>query len=224
MIQIGHVRPLLLMLMLVLIATIPPSYAGAAAEKDRALLNRVQKLVDNTKTMEADFVQQVMGSGSDNQESRGHFSAAHPGRFRWDYQAPSEQLIVSDGNVVWYYEPDLKQATRSNVDHIRDTPAGFFTAGGPIDDSFAWEVATGTTWPGPALRLTPKRETSIREITVALHIAKDKILGLEVVDNLGTHSLIVFDNLVVNHPIPNERFNFSPPAGVDVVEDKNGGH
>ncbi|MBF0609859.1 MAG: outer membrane lipoprotein chaperone LolA [Magnetococcales bacterium] len=189
---------------------------------DRTLLQRLQKWVDQLNTLEADFVQQSIGSGASPQESTGHFSAARPGRFRWDYKTPHEQLIVSDGVVVWYYEPDLKQATRTSNDKIKETPAGFFTAGGSIEESFSWQVVGDSLWPGPTLRLTPKKEGAVKEIIMAMDREKDRLLGMEVVDSLGVRSQIIFDRWVQNKPISPERFNFDPPHGVDVVEDMGG--
>lgn len=212
------------LLLLLLLTAAPWPTLAEETTANRAMLVRMQKLVDSIKTMEADFVQTAQGQGQDGQESRGHFSAMRPGRFRWDYRIPAEQLIVSDGQVVWYYEPDLKQATRANADRIRETPAGFFSSGGPIEETFTWETVADSRWPGPTLRLRPKKEGSVREIQVAMDPQRDRILGLEVVDNLGTRSHIVFDNMIQNKPIPMERFNFDPPAGVDVVEDTQGGH
>ena len=45
------------------------------------------------------------------QQSEGEFYLNRPGKFRWDYRAPYEQIIVSDGQRIWIYDVDLQQVT-----------------------------------------------------------------------------------------------------------------
>ena len=39
-----------------------------------------------------------------------------PGKFRWDYSQPSEQLILADGKQIWFYDKDLQQANVRDMD------------------------------------------------------------------------------------------------------------
>ena len=43
------------------------------------------------------------------QVSSGTFAFARPGKFRWSYDKPYEQLLVGDGDKLWIYDPDLNQ-------------------------------------------------------------------------------------------------------------------
>ena len=38
------------------------------------------------------------------QETRGNFVFQRPGRFRWVYDKPADQMIVGDGPRVWIYD------------------------------------------------------------------------------------------------------------------------
>ena len=47
-----------------------------------------------------------------------------PNFFRWEYKAPSENEIVSDGEFLYLYDPDLKQVIVSKLDRqINMSPA-----------------------------------------------------------------------------------------------------
>ena len=39
-----------------------------------------------------------------------------PGKFRWVYEKPYEQLIVGDGARIWFYDRDLNQVTVRKLD------------------------------------------------------------------------------------------------------------
>jgi outer membrane lipoprotein carrier protein len=47
-----------------------------------------------------------------------------PGKFRWDYTEPSEQLVLADGKQIWFYDKDLAQANVRDMDAtLASTPA-----------------------------------------------------------------------------------------------------
>ena len=55
---------------------------------------------------------------------RGTFAFARPGKFRWTYDKPFEQLIVGDGARVWIYDKDLNQVIVRKLDAaLGATPA-----------------------------------------------------------------------------------------------------
>lgn len=184
-------------------------------------VQQLQTFVDTLKTLEADFVQRTEnGDVGGPQESKGHFVAAKPGRFRWDYKEPYLQLIVSDGKVVWYYEPDLEQVTRTKATYLDETPAGFLASGGRVEENFTWETVKDPVLGVPGVRLTPKKESAYQEITVILDPKQNTLLGLVVVDSLGSKSRFAFSKFSLNQPVPDARFTFTPPEGVEIFEEK----
>lgn len=203
-------------LLLALLITWPAaSWGGAGAE-------RLQEFLDETRAFDATFVQDVRTPdwGSDERRT-GIFQAEKPGRFRWDYDEPFDQSIISDGETVWYYEPELKQATRVPWSRLEKSPAAFLSAGGDLAETFQILEITNKRLNLPAVRLIPKnREESVQEITVTLRPDKPEIAELEMVDSIGNRSLFTFDGMKRNGPIDPDRFRFTPPEGVDVVEPK----
>ncbi|MBF0178780.1 MAG: outer membrane lipoprotein chaperone LolA [Magnetococcales bacterium] len=184
-------------------------------------VQRLQAFLDKLKSLQADFVQHMPDAAGDQpRESRGQFSAARPGRFRWDYSAPYEQLILADGETVWFYEPDLKQVTRSPAGRLEKTPAGFLTSGKRLEETFTWEVKPGPDPKLPAVELRPLKEGTVKRISVTLWPDRDEIRDFIVEDSLQHRSLFTFSNWRPNAAIPAERFRFVVPKGVDVIENK----
>ena len=180
---------------------------------------RLQSFIDRLRTLEADFIQRIEKvDAATPKESMGHFSASKPGMFRWDYRAPFEQLIVSDGKTVWYYEPDLLQATRADASRLNETPAAFLVSGGRIDRLFSWKVTEGDETTPPEVRLSPLKESAFQEIVVTLHPTRDELVGLVVEDTLGHRSFFTFTEMRFNQALSLDRFQFQPPDDVDVID------
>src|SRR5690606_6172231 len=95
-------------------------------------------------------------AGTVREEADGVLMLAKPGRFRWDYRNPSEQLLVSDGRTVWLYDVELEQVTvRAAGQSLSTTPAMLLSGTGRVEDSFSVSddgAADGLDW----VRLVPK--------------------------------------------------------------------
>ncbi|MBF0627507.1 MAG: outer membrane lipoprotein chaperone LolA [Magnetococcales bacterium] len=182
-------------------------------------VRRLQAFMDHLRSVEAAFVQHLLDAETtEPKESRGQFSATRPGKFRWDYSAPYQQVIVSDGQQVWFYEPDLKQVTRTSAGRLDKTPAGFLTSGKKLEEIFTWEVGPGPKEGMLTVKLTPLQEGSIHWIAITLHPQKDEIADFVVEDSLKHRSRIEFLTWRANGEIASERFRFEVPKGVDVIE------
>src|SRR5690242_10909353 len=69
-----------------------------------------------TKTATATFEQQAYDrNGKVVDRSSGRFAFARPGKFRWAYEKPRQQLLVADGTKLWIYDPDLQQVTVKRI-------------------------------------------------------------------------------------------------------------
>ena len=79
---------------------------------DNGGATRLRDFLANVQGMEARFRQQVIDSRQQVlEDASGSVVMQRPGRFRWNYQAPFERVIVADGEKVWLYEADLEQVT-----------------------------------------------------------------------------------------------------------------
>ncbi len=95
--------------------------------------HELRTILQNIRTLKANFNQQLYASnGKLLQQSSGSLAVIRPGKFRWQIKSPNQQLIIADGNHIWVYDPDLKQATYNNEkDAIGHTPAAVLSDASP---------------------------------------------------------------------------------------------
>ena len=175
-----------------------------------------------TKTATAHFEQQVIDrSGRVVERASGTFAFARPGKFRWTYDKPHQQLLVGDGQKLWIYDPDLKQVTVKRIDQaISSTPAALLAGRDDITRLFTLrEGAPGgdLAW----VEATPKAPDTGFE-RVRLGLEGKTLAAMELQDQLGGRTMLRFTDLKANAVLPPETFQFKPPAGADVLEDPAG--
>ncbi|MDH5728971.1 MAG: outer membrane lipoprotein chaperone LolA, partial [Gammaproteobacteria bacterium] len=82
------------------------------------LISQAEAYFDQLTSLQARFEQKVENSQLGGQDYRqGVLYIKKPGRFRWDYEAPYEQQITSDGKKIWIYDKDLEQVTVRLLDN-----------------------------------------------------------------------------------------------------------
>lgn len=187
--------------------TASPSFANPSTN--------LNNLLTNVRSMSADFSQTTRG-GARQSNFSGSMSVQRPNQFRWEVKSPSEQLIVASGNTLWVYDKDLAQATRqSTANQVGDTPA-LLLSGNPAQIAQNFTV----TQPNAGRNyyvLTPKSSnSSFRNLSISFNGGRPVMMVLN--DNLGQTTTIRFSNIRLNPSIAATAFNFTPPSGVDVIE------
>ncbi len=180
-----------------------------------------QQLIDNfvndVQTMSGRFEQQLVDAdNSVVDKSSGTIEIQKPGRFRWTYLEPYEQILVADGLNVWSYDVDLEQVTvKAQAEVLASTPALLLGGSQNVLDDFEYIGSfqeRGTVW----VRLRPKT-TDNGFTKVELGFNQGKLSRMIFSDNLGQTTLISLFDLSLNESIDERRFSFSPPDNVDVV-------
>lgn len=82
------------------------------------LLSQIETYLNNIKTLRASFEQ----SNPDGSLQGGLFFLQRPGKMRLKYNPPAQHVIISDGNFLIFYNPDLDERTHIPLD---STPAEF---------------------------------------------------------------------------------------------------
>ncbi|MBF0381239.1 MAG: outer membrane lipoprotein chaperone LolA [Magnetococcales bacterium] len=196
------------------------TFSAALAKPVDPAVERLVSFIDRLQTIDAEFNQQVEeADGHTPPLSRGRFSAKRPGLFRWDYTEPFEQMILSDGNSVYYYEIDLAQVTKTDAHLLEDTPAAFFVSDKPLSKTFSLTVVEDKIWKLPSVRMVPLKEGTVQEILLTLHPNKDEVLSLTLLDSLGNRSRFTFLKMRYNKAMEADRFQFLLPGGVDLIDD-----
>ena len=92
-----------------------------AQAQQKENLKQIEDYLNNIKTMQASFVQ----TASNGNTAEGMLYIAKPNKIRMEYNAPTDVLIVGDGDYIIYYDKELDQVT--NIDYD-DIPASLILA------------------------------------------------------------------------------------------------
>jgi len=180
-------------------------------------VDQLHQFLDSTRTFKADFSQLVIGkNGRKPQQSSGVVAISRPGKLRWDIQKPYPQLIVGDGEKIWIYDTELKQITvRKAGQAISGSPAALLAGSNALEKNFTL-IEAGTANEMNWVEATPKAGDSGFE-KVRLGFAGKDLRAMELYDSFGQTTHIRFSNLERNPSLPAATFQFTPPAGVDIV-------
>lgn len=181
------------------------------------LRDRLNRFFTEVTTLSATFTQQVFDEqGGKLQRSQGTVKLFRPGRFRWQYQTPTRQLILADGQNIWIYDAELEQATVKPISQmLAATPVTLLTELRPLDREFVVEEARpreGLDW----ARLIPKTQDT-EFLRIELGLKGTEVRQMELYDHFGQTTIIRFEDIRTNLPLPASDFRFEVPPGVDVI-------
>lgn len=192
-----------------------PVYADDPTSSVLAL----KTFLTNTQSLQAKF-EQVSIDDSDRpiQVSNGVFLLSRPGKFRWEYQKPFQQQIVSNGKKVWFYDVDLEQVTVKNQAlSLGSAPAFLLSGSVDLEKSFVVEQLK-QEGDIQSFKLVPKSENSGFQY-VLLSLEKQILKSMELSDHFGQLIRIRFSEMKTGVQLKDTDFIFIPPAGVDVFSD-----
>lgn len=191
---------------------------GASAQSTPDGIARLEAFLDGVHSLTADFKQELWtDNGRLQQTDLGSLSLKRPNRFRWTYAAPSELVIVADGEKLRIYDVELKEVTVTPFDDtVGASPAVLLSGDRNVREDF--EVVQSYTldaldW----VKLEPRGASDFSSIAIGFNGNEPR--RLELVDGLGQITRIQLDNLVVNPDIADDVFKLEVPPGVDVNGD-----
>jgi outer membrane lipoprotein carrier protein len=182
-------------------------------------LAALKAFIRDVHTAKGVFSQQVMDkAGNIKQQASGTLAFARPGKFRWVYSKPYEQLIVGDGSKLWLYDKDLDQVTiRKLGDALGSSPAALLAGSNEIEKYFSLKDLgrqDGVEW----LEARPKDRESTFD-SVKMGFADNLLTTMELKDNFGQTTVLKFSKLERNPSLSPTEFKFAPPKGADVLSD-----
>lgn len=206
---------------------------GAYADDSKQALNKLNQLLQKTKSIQAQFTQTTTTDKTNqktkqrsgmsglkvtalNKEFSGSMMVQRPNQFRWHTKKPSEQLVVANKKILFIYDPDLEQATKQQIDkQFANTPALLLSGN-------ATEIAKNFVVSQPkknveTFLLVPKSlNATFESMALAFKNGIPKAMVLK--DALGQVTTIKFNNVKLNKKLSANQFVFTPPAGVDIIE------
>lgn len=192
--------------------------AGFSTTAAATGLEQLKTFLATTTRASGVFTQTVTAkSGRKPQQSAGIFAFQRPGKFRWSYEKPYPQLLVSDGKTFWSYDPELKQVAVKKLGSAFGSSPAALLAGQYLERHF--EIKEGMAGNGVEfIEATPRSgDASFERIRIGF--VANLPVSMEIHDAFGQVSLLHFTRFGANPTLPADLFHFTPPQGADVVKE-----
>ena len=212
---------------------VAPAAAAAAAAAAAQAATPLDAYLDNLRTLRVSFLQTLADPhGREIDRATGTLVVDRPGKFRWEIHpqpvadsgggnaggaAPSAgQLMVCDGNNLWFLDRDLQQVTVKPVDAaLSATPAMLLS--GTVDVRKNFKISPAGERLGLAWVLVEPQgaQADFRDALFGFEHGELKRMILE--DKLDQTATIIFEKVERNGPVNPSEVSFTPPAGTDVI-------
>ena len=228
----GVALPRVLLVAMALAGPSGTSFAGLAVAEPAsgrglelaAVVDRVQKRYDSASDFRARFNQTLSNAAFKRRTSlTGEVLLKKPGRMRWNYQTPDPKMYLADGELLWLYEPDDKQAFKQDLKSSQ-LPASlaFLTGKGKLAAEFEIAFAKDPRAGGPrdyVLALSPRQpQAQVKSILFVVDPETFQVRESLITDGQGNTNDILFSDIKTNTHLPDSMFRFTPPAGVRVID------
>ncbi len=192
-------------------AEVPATDPGSAdaGSARAALAQRLQSI----SSFAARFTQEIQGAhGQVLERSTGEIRLLRPS-FRWEVDAPFPQIIVTEGDELKVYDPDLEQLTiRPLEDALEDTPVSLLTR----DDVVLGDRFVVTYAEADAFVIVPSGSDALYA-EIRLVFAEFGLAELSILDHLGQYTRVRFEEAPPGTVIHSDDFRLDVPPGTDVI-------
>ncbi|MDR9825354.1 outer membrane lipoprotein chaperone LolA [Vibrio sp. FNV 38] len=185
------------------------AWAGAQQE-----LNERLSMSDG---FSASFTQIVTSPEGDVvMEGEGTVEIARPSLFRWTTTLPDENILVSDGQSIWYYSPFIEQVSIFWQEQTAaQTPFILLTR----DQESDWDNYDVSQQEDVFTLVPASKDVNQGTFQIIINDSGE-VSGFKVIEQDGQKGDYRFSNLRTTAP-QRDRFTFVVPDGVDVDDQRN---
>lgn len=171
-------------------------------------------LLNNLHASRANFTQTVMNSkGQILQQVSGKMTIQRPGHFRWEVMRPNRQLLIADGQHIWFYDIDLQQITiQKQKTTDTDSPAALLS-GSPNNLTQQFVIHPLTDVQG--FTLFPRNKNTLFQ-SITLIFQKNYLHEMRLIDKLGQETVINFSQVELNPSLSTQTFHFVIPKDKNI--------
>ena len=189
----------------------------AQAQTPANALTDFKSYTRDLASLSGSFTQEVRDkSGRVSRQSAGTFAIARPGKFRFVYEKPYKQTIVSDGTTVWLHDEDLNQVTIKKLgETVTEQPLALLLDASAADKLFDLKAAESQGSVGFVEAKSKKADAAFTDLRVAIVALQPRELTWR--DALQNTNTIRFETLNKNGKLAPDAFSFTPPKGADVL-------
>lgn len=190
----------------------------AQAQTPANALTDFKSYTRDLASLSGSFTQEVRDkNGRVSRQSVGTFAIARPGKFRFVYEKPYKQTIVSDGTTVWLHDEDLNQVTIKKLgDTVNEQPLALLLDASAADKLFDMKALEPQGSIGFVEAKSKKPDAAFTELRVAMVALQPRELTWR--DSFQNSNTIRFESLSKNGKLAADAFTFVPPKGADVLK------
>lgn len=184
--------------------------------------SQLASLLGGIETFQAEVRQLIVEStGGILEESQILFKLKRPDGFYWETLEPYPELIVTNGETLWNYQPDLLQVTLEDWNpeqaelaaqllsgRVEEIEADYFITGGDVGSGNAFEFI-----------LEPVDPASLYE-RVTLYFRGQTLNSIHIDNGNGQRTFWEFFNHQINEPLADDAFDFEPPNDIEVIDNR----
>ncbi|MDH2997476.1 outer-membrane lipoprotein carrier protein LolA [Pasteurellaceae bacterium LFhippo2] len=191
--------------------------ATTFAFADAQSVAELQQRLEKASQYSADFDQTVRSSkGKEIQKGKGKFYVKRPNLFRMDTKSPQENLIVSDGETLWFYDPFVSQVTASWVkDAVSNTPFILLTS----NEKSHWDQYDIKQNMDNFVLKPKSKKSSIKQFDIRID-ANGLLKGFSTIEKDGQSNLYILRNISTGN-VDSGLFKFSVPKGAELDDQRN---
>jgi outer membrane lipoprotein carrier protein len=174
-----------------------------------------------TSSIQAEVEQLILSQdGRQIQALQAELVMQKPNKLNWHVIAPYEELMISDGESLWYYEPDLEQVSIQDFpDDVENNPILLLN-----DDlqaiADAYEVSMGYVDAEVKQYILLPLTTSSSYERFSMTFSGADILQMQFESSVGQLTSFSFSNITNNAAIDPTVFSFVTPADIEIIDSR----
>jgi len=185
-----------------------------SANSDSELSN----ILNQMNSLTGKFKQKVVDqNGATLQEVSGQFFFKKPNLFKWDYLEPSKSQLISDGELLYLYDPDLKQVVISQLKKFGGVSPAMLLVTSDLESLFEVTIIQdkkGVSW----FRALPHEPEKANFKEVFINFSQKKLKSMRIIDGFDNTTEIDFIKVSRNTDINEAIFLFNTPEDIDVIK------
>lgn len=192
--------------------------SGSLAQESAEL--RLDALLLDIESLSAEVLQLIVESdGGVLEESDIQMYLKRPGRFYWETLEPFPELVVTDGDTLWNYQPDLEQVVIEDWDSSESELAAQLLSGQTeqLKQEYRITQADSENTEFAEFQLQPLAADSVyAEIRISFQ--QGELESIHLSNKNGQQTVWRFSEVERNLEFEDSLFQFEPPTGIEVVD------
>lgn len=216
---------LIALALLIASAHAPFNAALTAPLSGEQIVAGIQARYGGLSSLSADFTQVYRSATGRVLTESGRLLLKRPNKMRWEYVDPEVKIFISTGRKTYFFVPDDRQVTESDIRESNDPqlPFLFLLRRSNIKKDFeSVEIAgdENPVRPGDVVIRVVARKASaeFRNILVEVNPGNFQIVRVARIEPSDTRNDFILSNVRENPPAPEALFQFNAPAGVQVMK------